>query len=336
MVTKLLASRGATIQELNTIRKALSLLKGGGLAQSAYPAQVLSLILSDVIGDPLDIIASGPTVASSHSIQECFQILTTYNLLSDMPESVHTVLSGSPVEQATQKDFSHVHNVVIGSNRLALEEAKRQAEDMGYFSVLLSDTVCGEVSTIARLYCLLIQLTCLSATAGNDLLKDKVEGELSSLVAKLALPGLHLRDILRASQVEKPICLLAGGETTVQLRGNGKGGRNQELALRVALELHRARATADGRFLEKYEIVFLSGGTDGQDGPTEAAGACCSQELVGEAEREGFNVEEFLNNNDSYTFFVRFQSGHHLLMTGLTGTNVMDLHIVLIRAKGRD
>ncbi|XP_042310031.1 glycerate kinase isoform X2 [Sceloporus undulatus] len=338
-ITRLLASKGATIQELNTLRKALSLLKGGGLARFAYPAQVLSLILSDVIGDPLDIIASGPTVASSHSIQDCFQILTKYNLLNDLPESVQTVLSGSVTEHGTPQDFHHVCNVVIGSNRLALEEAKRQAENLGYLSVLLSDGVCGEVSTVAQLYSLLIQLVCLSTirVSRNDSLKDKVRGALSNLVEELAIPRLDLMDALKTLQEshgDMPICLLAGGETTVHLQGKGKGGRNQELALRVALELHKAKSTAEGNYLERCEVAFLSGGTDGQDGPTEAAGAFCSQALVEEAEQEGFIVEDFLSNNDSYTFFSQFQSGRHLLMTGLTGTNVMDIHTVLIRAKG--
>ncbi|KAH0630037.1 hypothetical protein JD844_012606 [Phrynosoma platyrhinos] len=338
-ITRLLASKGATIQELNTLRKGLSLLKGGGLARSAYPAQVLSLILSDVIGDPLDIIASGPTVANSHSIQDCFQILAKHNLLNDLPESVQTVLSGSVTEHGIPQDFPHVCSVVIGSNRLALEEAKRQAESLGYLSVLLSDAVCGEVSTVAQLYSLLIQLLCLSAirVARNDSLKEKVWGALSNLAEELAIPRLDLTDVLKTLQEshgDMPICLLAGGETTVHLQGKGKGGRNQELALRVALELHKAKSTAEGSFLERYEVAFLSGGTDGQDGPTEAAGAFCSQALVEEAEQEGFVVEDFLSNNDSYTFFSQFQSGRHLLMTGLTGTNVMDIHTVLIRAKG--
>ncbi|XP_062979447.1 glycerate kinase [Elgaria multicarinata webbii] len=338
-LTRLLASKGATIQELNTIRKALSLLKGGGLARAAYPAQVLSLILSDVIGDPLDIIASGPTVPSSHRVQDCLQILAKYDLLNSLPESVQTVLSSSVTEQSTPEDYSHVYNVVIGSNRLALEEAKRQAEDRGYLTVLLSDVMCGEVSTVAHFYSLLIQLVCLSTSriSRNSPLKDKVKEALSNLAAELEIPGLDLSDAFRhlqESQVEKPICLLAGGETTVQLKGNGKGGRNQELVLRVALELHRVKSTAEGSFLEKFEVVFLSGGTDGQDGPTEAAGALCSQELVGEAEQEGFDVEAFLSNNNSYSFFTEFQSGRHLLMTGLTGTNVMDVHAVLIRARG--
>ncbi|KAM6468240.1 glycerate kinase [Liasis olivaceus] len=337
-ITRLLAAKGATIQELNTIRKALSLSKGGGLARVAHPAQVLSLILSDVIGDPLDIIASGPTVASSPSMQDCFRILGKYDILNNLPESVLTVLSSSVTKHNTQQDYSHVYNVVIGSNRLALEEAKCQAEKLGYLTILLSDAVCGEVSTVAHLYSLLIQFVCLSVMkdAGNRPLKDSVKEMLTSFAGQLKIPVLNLIDTLTALKephAENPICLLAGGETTVQLQGSGKGGRNQELALRVALELRRAKSTVEGSFLNKYEVMFLSGGTDGQDGPTEAAGAFCSQDLVEEAEQEGFDVENVLGNNDSYTFFTKFQNGHHLLMTGLTGTNVMDIHTVLIRIR---
>ncbi|XP_066470033.1 glycerate kinase isoform X2 [Tiliqua scincoides] len=337
-LTRLLASKGATIQELNTIRKALSLLKGGGLARAAYPAQVLSLILSDVIGDPVDIIASGPTIASPHSVQDCLQILAKYNLLSSLPESVQTVFSSSVPEQNALTDYSHVYNVVIGSNRLALEEAKREAETLGYLTVVVSSAVCGKVSIVAQLYSLLIQLVCLSImrAPGNDSLKDKVKAALSNLSAELEVPDLNLTHTLETlpdSQDERPICVLAGGETTVQLQGNGKGGRNQELALRVALDLHRAKLTGNGTFLDGYEVFFLSGGTDGQDGPTEAAGAFASQELVNEAAQEGLDVESFLRNNDSFTFFTQFKGGHHLLMTGLTGTNVMDIHAVLIKAR---
>ncbi|XP_053891732.1 glycerate kinase isoform X1 [Malaclemys terrapin pileata] len=338
-VTKLLASRGATIQELNTIRKALSLLKGGGLARAAYPAQVLSLILSDVIGNPVDIIASGPTVYSSPSAQGCLQIMTKYNLMSTLPRSVKTVLSSSVSDPSGPKDYSHVYNVVIGSNSLALEGAKRQAEDLGYWTLILSAGVCGEVSRVAKLYSQLIQFVCLStAGLGEGPLRDQVRGHLLKLAAELEIPGLNLVDSLKALQgleSERSICLLAGGETTVQLQGNGKGGRNQELALQVALELHRAKATGAGYFLGKCEVLFLSGGTDGQDGPTEAAGAFSSQELVDKAAQEGLDVETFLSNNDSYTFFSKFQNGHHLLLTGLTGTNVMDIQAILIRARDR-
>ncbi|NWX18560.1 GLCTK kinase, partial [Aegotheles bennettii] len=335
-LTKMLASRGAAIQELNIVRKTLSLLKGGGLARLAYPAQVVSLILSDVIGDPLDIIASGPTAASSHGVQDCLQILSKYNLLHNLPKSVETVLSSSPSKPTAPEDYSHVCNIIIGSNTLALEEAKRHAESLGYTTLILSAAIRGEVGRVAALYCQLIRLLCLRlAGLGEGPLGDEVRGNLLQLVAELDIPGLNLAEFLQALRgfgSERAICILAGGETTVQLRGTGKGGRNQELTLRVGLGLHRAQATEISGHQGRCEIVFLSGGTDGQDGPTEAAGAFCSPELVDEALQEGLDVEAFLSNNDSYTFFSQFQGGHHLLVTGLTGTNVMDIQAILIRA----
>ncbi|KFO93128.1 Glycerate kinase, partial [Buceros rhinoceros silvestris] len=335
-LTKTLASRGAAIQELNIVRKTLSLLKGGGLAWLAYPAQVVSLILSDVIGDPLDIIASGPTAASSHSVQDCLQILAKYNLLHSLPKSVETVLSSSPSKPSAPEDYSHVCNVIIGSNMLALDEAKRQAEGLGYATLILSAAICGEVGCIATLYCQLIRLLRLRfAGLGEGALSDEVRRNLLQLAAELEIPGLNLAEFLRALRglgPERPVCILAGGETTVQLQGTGKGGRNQELALRVGLELHRAQATEVSSSPGRCEIIFLSGGTDGQDGPTEAAGAFCGPELLSEALQEGLDVEAFLSNNDSYSFFSQFQGGHHLLVTGLTGTNVMDIQAILIRA----
>ncbi|XP_064310043.1 glycerate kinase isoform X1 [Phalacrocorax carbo] len=338
-LTKMLASRGAAIQELNIVRKTLSLLKGGGLARLAHPAQVVSLILSDVIGDPLDIIASGPTAASSHSIQDCLQILTKYNLLHNLPKSVETVLSSSPTKPAAPEDYSHVCNIIIGSNTLALDEAKHQAEGLGYATLILSAAICGEVRHIATLYCQLIHLLCLGfAGVREGPLSDKVRGNLLQLVEELQIPGLNLAKFLQALRglgPERPVCILAGGETTVQLQGTGKGGRNQELALRVGLGLHRAQAMEVSSALRRCEIIFLSGGTDGQDGPTEVAGAFCSPELVEEALQEGLDVEAFLSNNDSYTFFSQFQGGRHLLVTGLTGTNVMDIQAILIKATER-
>ncbi|NWT66683.1 GLCTK kinase, partial [Prunella himalayana] len=335
-LTKLLASRGAAIQELNIVRKTLSVLKGGGLAQLAHPARVVSLILSDVIGDPLDIIASGPTAASSHSVQDCLQILTKYNLLHSLPKSVEMVLSSSPTKPTAAENYSHVSNIILGSNTLALEEARRQAEGLGYAAVVLSAAVQGEVGCVASLYCQLIQLVCLRfASLGAGPLGEELRGDLLQLAAELHIPGLDLEQFLQALRglgPNRPVCILAGGETTVQLQGTGKGGRNQELALRVGLGLHKAQATGGSSPQGRCEILFLSGGTDGQDGPTEAAGAFCSPGLVAEALQEGLDVEAFLRNNDSYTFFNQFQGGQHLLVTGLTGTNVMDIQAILIRA----
>ncbi|NWQ64251.1 GLCTK kinase, partial [Neopipo cinnamomea] len=335
-LTKMLASRGAAIQELNIVRKTLSMLKGGGLAQLAYPARVVSLILSDVIGDPLDIIASGPTAANSHSVQDCLQVLAKYNLLHNLPKSVETVLSSSPTKPTAPENYSHVSNIIIGSNTLALDEAKRHAEGLGYAALVLSAAIRGEVGRVATLYCQLIQLVCLGlAGLAEGPLSNEMRGNLLQLAAELEIPGLDLVKFLQAVQglgPERPVCILAGGETTVQLQGSGKGGRNQELALRVGLGLHRAQATEGSSPQRRCEIIFFSGGTDGQDGPTEAAGAFCSPGLVAEALQEGLDVEAFLRNNDSYTFFSQFQGGHHLLVTGLTGTNVMDIQAILIRA----
>ncbi|XP_056357487.1 glycerate kinase [Oenanthe melanoleuca] len=338
-LTKMLAARGAAIQELNIVRKTLSVLKGGGLAQLAHPAQVVSLILSDVIGDPLDIIASGPTAASSHSVQDCLQILTKYNLLHNLPKSVQTVLSSSPTKPTAPENYSHVSNIILGSNTVALEEAKRQAEGLGYAALVLSAAVQGEVGRVATLYCQLIQLLCLGFTSLREgPLSDELRGNLLQLAAELQIPGLDLEEFLQALRglgPDRPVCILAGGETTVQLQGTGKGGRNQELALHVGLGLHKAQATGASSPQGRCEILFLSGGTDGQDGPTEAAGAFSSPGLVAEALQEGLDVEAFLRNNDSYTFFSQFQGGRHLLVTGLTGTNVMDIQAILIRAKER-
>ncbi|XP_032555142.1 glycerate kinase [Chiroxiphia lanceolata] len=338
-LTKILASRGAAIQELNIVRKTLSVLKGGGLAQLAYPAQVVSLILSDVIGDPLDIIASGPTAANSHSVQDCLQVLAKYNLLHNLPKSVETVLSSSPTKPTAPENYSHVSNIIIGSNTLALDEAKHHAESLGYAALVLSAAIRGEVGIVSTLYCQLIRLVCLGlAGRTEEPLGDEVRGNVLQLAAELEIPGLDLAKFLQALRglgPERPVCILAGGETTVQLQGSGKGGRNQELALRVGLGLHRAQAMEGSSPQGRCEIIFFSGGTDGQDGPTEAAGAFCSPGLVAEALQEGLDVEAFLRNNDSYTFFSQFQGGHHLLVTGLTGTNVMDIQAILIRALER-
>ncbi|XP_043826278.1 glycerate kinase [Dromiciops gliroides] len=324
LLTKMLAARGATIQELNTIRKALSQLKGGGLARAAYPAQVVSLILSDVVGDPVDIIASGPTVANDHSVQDCLHILSRHDLRGILPRSVKTVLSRADSDPRGPPGCGHVLNVVIGSNSLALAEAQRRAEALGYQTLVLSTVIEGDVGHLARFYGLLAQVVGIRLSS-QDMKTKKEEDELQELVEELQLSDIKLEEVLQAVEGAKgPVCLLAGGEPTVRLRGSGKGGRNQELALRVAVEMSGSPPSA-------WEALFLSGGTDGQDGPTEAAGAWVTPGLASEAAAEGLDVAAFLANNDSNTFFRRLKGGVHLLCTGLTGTNVMDIHLLLLR-----
>ncbi|GAB1294614.1 Glycerate kinase [Apodemus speciosus] len=322
-LTKLLAARGATIQELNTIRKALSQLKGGGLAQAAYPAQVVSLILSDVIGDPLEVIASGPTVASAHNVQDCLQILNHYGLRAALPRSVKTVLSRADSDPHGPHTCGHVLNVIIGSNSLALAEAQRQAEALGYRAMVLSTAMQGDVRSVARFYGLLARVAAARLTPSLAERPLEEETKLHQLAAELQLPDLQLEEALEAvAKAQGPVCLLAGGEPTVQLQGSGKGGRNQELALHVGVELGRQP-------LGPIDVLFLSGGTDGQDGPTKVAGAWVTSDLSSQASAESLDVAAFLADNDSYTFFCRFQGGTHLLHTGLTGTNVMDVHLLI-------
>ncbi|XP_075403589.1 glycerate kinase [Tenrec ecaudatus] len=328
MLTKLLAARGATIQELNTIRKALSQLKGGGLAQAAYPAQVVSLILSDVVGDPVEVIASGPTVASSHSVQDCLHILTRYGLRAALPRSVKTVLARADSNPRGPHTCGHVLNVVIGSNQLALAETQRQAEALGFRAVVLSAAVQGNVRTVAQFYALLaLEAGARLTSAGAAGAPGAEDRELHQLAAELQLPDLRLLEALEAvAGARGPVCLLAGGEPTVQLQGSGRGGRNQELALRVGVELGRQP-------LGPVDVLFFSGGTDGQDGPTEAAGAWVTAELASQAAAEGLDPAAFMAENDSHTFFCRLQGGTHLQYSGLTGTNVMDTHFLLLRPR---
>lgn len=326
MITKQLAMKGATIHELNTLRRALSHLKGGGLANIAYPAQVLSLILSDVIGDDLDIIASGPTVHCTHNKQECLQILSNYNLTKSVPVAVERALLAMPQEQLST-DFSHVHNILIGSNLIALQEAKEKSTELGYHTLLMSTAVNGDVKKVGYFYGCLAQVICAILTHNP---KEALwEQELLAVASDLSIPDLNIAEkleALRESRNVQSICILCGGETTVLVQGKGKGGRNQELALRVAQEWHKSPFC-----LSDCEVLFLSGGTDGQDGPTEAAGAYAYPALVRHAQESGLDAESFLTCSDSHTFFSQFQDGTYLLNTGLTGTNVMDVQVLLIR-----
>ncbi|XP_078270324.1 glycerate kinase [Rhinoraja longicauda] len=338
-LTKQLASKGATIQELNTVRKSLSLLKGGGLARTAYPAQVVSLILSDIIGDNLEFIASGPTISNKQSKEDSCKILSKYNLLSSMPGNVKEVLSqpSTRMYQEETQDYAHVFNFIVGSNTIALEAAKCKSESSGYNTSILSTGVSGDVTIVARLFSLLIRYACSVLVVHDSKCAQALKDEMLQIIGSLELPDFRLDSCLELLENTlssgKPLCLLAGGETTVQLQGRGKGGRNQEMALRVALELHQAKSKTLHDPFAKHEIVFLSGGTDGQDGPTEAAGGFAYTEMVENAFREGLNVEDFLNNNDSFTFFSKFNKGADLIMTGLTSTNVMDIQAIIIQPK---
>lgn len=286
-LTQILLESGATIHEMNALRKHVSRVKGGRLARFAYPATLVTLILSDVIGDDLDSIASGPTVPDRSTYADCLRILRKYSVQDNIPKAVRkhfekgsqgiieeTLKAGDPVFEKTQ-------NVIVASNSLAIQAARHKADELGYNSLVLSSSIEGETKDVALVH----------AAIAKEILKT---GE----------------------PVSKPACVISGGETTVTVRGQGKGGRNQEFVLAAAIAISGLE-----------NVVILSGGTDGTDGPTDAAGALADGTTVSQAVSQGLDAQEYLRNNDSYSFFHPLGD---LLKTGPTFTNVMDLRLVLV------
>jgi glycerate 2-kinase len=285
--TQALLNCGARIQEVNAIRKHISGIKGGRLAELAYPSTVLSLILSDVIDDSIDNIGSGPTAPDSSTFAECLSIIDRYGVEDMIPVAVTSFLkkgaAGKIVDTPKAGDpiFQKVQNLLIGNNQVALVAAKEKAEALGYNTLILSSAAEGETRKVAIDYVVIA------------------------------------RDVLSSSSpVRPPACIISGGETTVTIRGAGLGGRNQEFALAAAVEIDGLNG-----------IVVLSGGTDGTDGPTDAAGGIVDGTTVQRARDQGLNARSYLERNDSYPLL---KAVGDLLITGPTLTNVMDLRLILI------
>ncbi len=286
-VTKLLHRSGATIDEMNCVRKHLSRVKGGRLAEAFRGQLLLSLIVSDVVGDPLDVIASGPTSPDPTTFAEAQEVMRRYGLLAAAPASVVRHLErgcAGEIAETPKVAAANVENRIIGSNRVALDAAGRTAETLGYRVLDLGAFVEGETRAVA------------TAVAG--------------VVRSIRADG---------APVAPPACVLIGGETTVTLGDNpGKGGRNQEFVLAVLAKLGAAGMRG---------VTVLSGGTDGEDGPTDAAGAVADAETLAQLLRGGVSVTEHLAAHDAYPCFEQVGA---LLTPGLTGTNVMDVRVVLV------
>lgn len=289
LTTDLLLASGATINEINCVRKHLSQIKGGGLARMAAPADVHALILSDVIGDDLSVIASGPTVADATTFGDAIGILNNKEIWDKIPDTVRDYLiSGSQgkAKETAKPDepcFAHAYQSLIGSNSISIHAVIRSAQQQEFDAILYSDILCGEARN---------------------------QAEKLVLFAKEQLTKVG----------NQSLALIAGGETTVTIKGNGRGGRNQEMALAFATsaEIHNLTGT----------WVFLSGGTDGRDGPTDAAGGIVDSGTIQRMKAAGVEPDKLLANNDSYR---ALKASHDLLMTGATGTNVADLQILLIQ-----
>lgn len=290
--TELLLACGAGINEINSVRKQLSGIKGGKFARHMYPGTSVNLILSDVVGDDLGTIASGLTAPDFTTFTQALGIVKKYELSSRLPARVVKMLESGALQKTDKNEvsddkiFSKVHNILLGNNLSALNAARQKAESLGYNTLVLSSRITGEAREIARVF--------------------------SGMARDIALGSLP---------PQCPACVLAGGETTVTIHGNGKGGRNQEMALSFLQALETSPAGIDN-------IFFLSGATDGNDGPTDAAGAFASRAVLDAGKKAGVNISEYLARNDSYTYF---DAAGHLFKPGPTNTNVCDLQILIIK-----
>jgi len=288
-ITRLLHACGATINEMNCVRKHLSEIKGGRLAQAFGDRPLFSLSISDVIGDPLDVIASGPAAPDPTTFADALSILDRYNLRPNTPPAVlaHLERGRAGAIAETPKSLPpSVHNLVLGNNSRALEAAQRQAEALGYTVLHLGSYIEGETRQAAVV--------------------------LAGIARSIRADGRPLRP---------PVCILSGGETTVTLGpSSGRGGRNQEFVLATVVYLGAAGLR---------NMVALSGGTDGEDGPTDAAGALADESTLTRAAAAGLDPVAYLERHDAYSFF---EATGDLLKTGLTQTNVMDVRVTLIGA----
>ncbi|MFW5837432.1 MAG: glycerate kinase type-2 family protein, partial [Desulfovibrionaceae bacterium] len=284
--TRLLLESGADIASINAVRSHLSRIGGGGLALAAHPADMLGLLVSDVVGDDVSVIGSGPLAANAATFDDCLEVMRSYKLIDTAPGRVLDRLrrgaAGDVPETPKPGDpvFESVRQEVVSSNVIALDAAAVRARKLGYSPMVLSSRITGEAREVARFF------------------------------TAVALETARARRPLAP-----PACLLMGGETTVHVRGRGLGGRNQEMALASALELEGVPS-----------VAVLCAGTDGSDGPTDAAGAFAFGDTVGRARAMGLEPEAFLAENDSYHFFDHLGD---LLRTGPTRTNVMDMAIAL-------
>ncbi|MHB2155576.1 glycerate kinase type-2 family protein [Calditrichota bacterium GD2] len=286
-LNQLLLGCGANIEEINAVRKHVSLVKGGQLAKQIFPAELVSLILSDVIGDPLAGIASGPTAPDDSTFEGAWNVVLKYGLSKKLPHSIRQRLEkgkGGQIPEtpkANDSVFKKVSNIILGNNLLALKKAQETAQQSGFNALILTDRAQGEVAEISKL-----------------------------------LAAIFERNFSEQELTRSPGCILLGGEPTVTLRGNGLGGRNQEMALQMLLHLQKV----------ERPFYFCSVGTDGTDGPTDAAGAWIDHRSFQKARSKKLDIEAYLQKNDSYHFFAKLDQ---LIKTGPTGTNVMDIMILL-------
>ena len=293
-ITRDLAKAGATIEEMNTVRSALSRIKAGGLLRACQSKNIVTLIISDVVGDPLETIASGPTINTKCNPEQALELLQRY-IPSQIPSSIfkHLSLANGVVSGPSDNEpFSSVQNIILGSNARAVAAASSYAKELGYRVIDLGSETTGVAKNVA------VQLIETAQQVSRQSISDGC-----------------------AADEQRPICMICGGETVVPISPDielGKGGRNQEIALAALMQMAKD---------DCINICLLAAGTDGEDGPTDAAGAFADNEAIQRARLLDLDLLDYLKRHDSYHFF---QATESLLITGPTHTNVMDLCVILV------
>lgn len=286
-MTRILLSCGATIHEMNALRKHLSAIKGGQLAAAIHPAESVTLLLSDVVGDDLDVIASGPTVPDNSTFADCMHIVERYGILQQIPQTIrHRLDLGvqgklPDTPKTGDEAFSRSSHFILGNNLSALKASEKEARQRGYTTLILSSLIEGETEIVSHVH--------------------------TAIARQIAQTG---------HPIQPPACILSGGETIVTLKGDGKGGRNQEFVLCGVKDIAGSAP-----------MIILSGGTDGNDGPTDAAGAIADHTTLKRSRAQNLDIDRYLSTNDAYHFFQQLDD---LLITGPTNTNVMDIRLLII------
>lgn len=326
---KQLSRAGSTIDELNIVRIAISQVKGGKLAAMAKNAhKIISLVISDIIGDPLHLIASGPTVAYRTTSTSPSEILEKYKLLNTLPDSIAQVIRKNEENQ----DIPRINNsdvFLIGNNRIAIEAAVEKAKSFNLIPVFLSAEVQGNVVAVSQSFFeLAVAVKHFSASSKSEF-RETIEGIAKALSAQ----SNFINDLVAALEADGAgICIISGGETTVTVTGEGLGGRNQELALRFTQLCHDANSS----LLD--DLLLLSGGTDGFDGPNnDAAGALGGSRILSrlDSSTAGAIMQDFISRNDSYSFYKNILGNYagdvYQITIGHTGSNVMDIHLLIVK-----
>lgn len=339
---KQLSKAGATINELNIVRIALSQLKGGKLASvfAKNAHKIISLIISDIINDPLELIASGPTIQFQKPTISPQKILEKYNLIGTLPPSIAELIQKNEENQDAQSVIKNSQVFLIANNRVAIDAAMNKAKLYNLVPVFLSAEVQGNVIDISEAFFGLASLIRKVSVLSRDDFIQSIENTLRVLHAQPKFVEDLIDAFDRSSTTGCGICIISGGEPTVTVKGNGLGGRNQELALRFTKLCH----DHDEMTSEFNDLLLLSAGTDGIDGNNDAAGAIGGLKILSNLNETNISdvMTEYIFGNDSYSFYKNFLKKYagdryhsYHIHTGITGTNIMDIHLLMIMPNAR-